>query len=132
MIRWDLTDVVPGDDYVLRLTAEGRLNSTNSVDQIARAYVYNIRIQQAGAFIIDTQPPDAVLFIDNDLEVTNKLDHMVDIYADDEATAVTKCSCTNATAPTSDAGPRRVYGTTGSVRCMFFDGRFDQKRSARR
>jgi hypothetical protein len=61
VIRWDLANLLPSDDYVLRLTAEGRLNNTNEIDQISRAYVYNIRIQQPGAFIIDTQPPDAIL-----------------------------------------------------------------------
>lgn len=62
VVRWDLDSLTPSDDYVLRLTAKNAAtsclqSSEPTPDQIARRFVYNLKIQQPGMFLIDTKPP---------------------------------------------------------------------------
>jgi hypothetical protein len=92
VIRWDIDGLLPSDDYVLKLTV--RNTSTcfetpeTDADQIARRFVHDISIQQAGMFIVDTRPPQAVIEIENSTGVTNQLAQTVNVFADDETTEV--------------------------------------------
>lgn len=93
VIRWDLDNITPSDDYVIRLTAKNAacLESPNPTpDQIARRFVYNLKIQQPGMFFIDTIPPQAVLDIEENTGITNILTHTVNVFADDATTEVEK------------------------------------------
>lgn len=91
-IRWNIEDVPTSDDYILRITAK---NATSCLpgeepesEQIARRFVYNIKIQQSGLFYIDTKPPEALLEIEGNSRVTNKLDQIINIFAEDATTDV--------------------------------------------
>lgn len=92
VIKWDIGQLNSSDDYTLRLTAENSstcLNATPSQpDQFAQSFIYNIQIQQSGAFLIDTKPPEAILQIKSINNVTNQLDQIIDIFAEDETTQV--------------------------------------------
>lgn len=93
LIRWNLEDMLPSDDYVLRFTVQNQSTScfakqTDIPDQISRRFVYNIKIQQPGIFIIDTKPPQALLEIENNSGITNQLEQTVNIFAEDETTEV--------------------------------------------
>ncbi len=90
VIRWDLEALSPSNDYVLRLTAQNVCTEpdASTPDQKAVSYVYNIRVQQSGAFIIDTKPPEAVLEIENNTQITNQLDQIVNIFAEDATTGI--------------------------------------------
>lgn len=93
VIRWDLEEVPPSDDFVLRLTAKNASTSCINTpvptpDQILRRFVYNIKIQQPGMFFIDTIPPQAILDIESSAGITNQLTHTLNIYAEDETTEV--------------------------------------------
>jgi len=88
VIRWNLDDIQSSDDYILRLTAKNTSTScveTESAqpDQISRRFVHDIRIQQAGMFLIDTKPPQAVLEVANNVSVTNQLEQILNIFAED-------------------------------------------------
>jgi hypothetical protein len=92
VIRWNIDDLPTSNDYVLRLTAK---NSSTCLepnlpepDQIAKRYVYGIKIQQSGVFIIDTKPPQAVIQIANNTHVTNRVNQSVNIFAEDDTTEV--------------------------------------------
>lgn len=92
IIRWKLDGVPNANDYILRLTVKNQ--STSCVDedaavpdQISYRFVRDISIRQTGAFIIDTKPPMAILEVEND--VTNQLDQIISIFAEDETTEVT-------------------------------------------
>lgn len=91
-IRWNIEDVPTSDDYILRVTAK---NATSCLpgeepesEQIARRFVYNIKIQQSGLFYIDTKPPEALLEIEGNSRVTNELDQIINIFAEDATTDV--------------------------------------------
>lgn len=106
MVRWDISSVLPAEDYVIRLTARDvsteRSPSYTSVlsgsdcieptvpaDQIAVAYVYSIKVRHSGMFIIDTVPPVARISIDgNTRHVSNAQRHTINIYAEDATTQV--------------------------------------------
>jgi hypothetical protein len=92
VIRWDIDGLLPSDDYVLRLTARNQSTCLETpetdADQIARRFVHDINIQQAGMFIVDTRPPQAVIEIENSTGVTNQLAQTVNVFADDETTQV--------------------------------------------
>lgn len=93
VIRWDLEDVPASDDFVLRLTAKNATtsclpNSAPTPDQISRRFVYNLKIQQAGMFFIDTIPPQTILDIDGSSGITNELVHTLNVYAEDSTTDV--------------------------------------------
>jgi len=92
VIRWNIENVVTSDDYSLKLTAKNSstcLESTPSQpDQIARSFVYGISIQQSGLFIIDTIPPQALIEIEGDTKVTNQLEQVITIFAEDNITDV--------------------------------------------
>lgn len=93
VIRWDLEDVPPSDDYVLRLTAKNAATSClpgqePTPDQISRRFVYSIKIQQPGMFLIDTQPPQAILDIESSAGITNQLTQTLNIFAEDATSEV--------------------------------------------
>lgn len=104
IVRWDVSNVLSAEDYVIRLKA--RDVSTTSAptytetascqeivnvpaDQFAVRYVYNIRIRHSGLFIIDTVPPVARIQIEgNSTHVSNQKKHILNIFADDATTQV--------------------------------------------
>jgi hypothetical protein len=93
VVRWDLEGIVPADDYVLRLTAKNSAasclqSSEPTPDQIAMRFVYNLKIQQPGLFLIDTKPPEATLAIESSSGITNELIHTLTVYAEDETSEV--------------------------------------------
>lgn len=93
VIRWDLEGIVPADDYVLKLTAKNAAlsclqSSEPTPDQVAMQFVYNIKIQQPGLFLIDTKPPEASLRVDSSAGITNDLIHTLTVYAEDETSEV--------------------------------------------
>lgn len=93
VIRWDLEDVPPSDDFALRLTAKNASTSCIQIseptpDQISRRFVYNLKIQQPGMFLIDTVPPQTILDIESSSGITNQLTHTLNIYSDDATTDV--------------------------------------------
>lgn len=92
IIRWNIEDVPQSDDYVLRLTAKNfstcQEASTTEPDQISRRYIYNIRIQQSGLFLIDTKPPQAIIKIDNSTGVTKQREQIINVFAEDATTQV--------------------------------------------
>lgn len=93
IIRWNLDGVASSDDYILRLTAKNTSTScleTPDVepDQIARRFVHDVKVQQSGMFLIDTKPPEAVLEIDQNTGVTNQLDQIINIFAQDETSDI--------------------------------------------
>lgn len=93
VIRWNLEGVPSSDDYVLRITAKNVSTScvdeeSSEPDQISKQYVYNINIRQPGVFLIDTRPPQAVLEIESSTSVTNKLEQVINIFAEDATTEV--------------------------------------------
>jgi len=95
VIRWDLDDLIPADDYVLRLTAKNAATSCFATeapipDQIGRRFIYNLKIQQPGMFLIDTKPPKAILDIESSSGITNELVHTLNIFAEDETSTVEK------------------------------------------
>ncbi len=87
VIRWNIEDIQSSDDYILKLTARNTSTCLPGVasepDQIARSFVHNINIQQSGAFLIDTKPPEVVLEIEGNSRVTNQLEQVVNVFADD-------------------------------------------------
>lgn len=91
IVRWDISGLPQADDYVLRLTAKNFSTCQEpqiiESDQIARRYIYNIKIKQPGSFIIDTKPPKAILQLDSN-NTTSQLEHIVNIFASDETTQV--------------------------------------------
>ena len=93
VIRWDLTNVASSDDYVLRLTAKNAatscLEGSGPVpDQISRRFIYNLKIQQPGMFLIDTKPPEAILDIESSSGITSELTQTLTIYAEDATSEV--------------------------------------------
>lgn len=90
VIRWNTSELFPADDYVLRLTARNSCSAfpEEQPHQIAKRYVYDIKIRPSGLFIIDTKPPKAVVRIDNNTTYTNQLEHIVNIFAEDQTTEV--------------------------------------------
>ena len=93
VVRWNLENVASSDDYILRLTVKNA--STTCVDevdpapdQISRRFVHNVHIQQSGMFLIDTKPPEAILEIEGGSTVSNQLDQVVNIFAEDATTGV--------------------------------------------
>ncbi len=93
VIRWDLEEVPPSDDYVLKLTAKNASTSCIQTpdptpDQISRRFVYNLKIQQPGMFFIDTTPPQTILDIESSAGITNQLTHTLNIYSEDATTEV--------------------------------------------
>ena len=92
IIRWSLDGVPSSDDYSLRITAQNVSTSCTEIsavpDQIARAFVHNVQIQQSGLFIIDTIPPQAVLEINKNTNITNQLNQVLNIFAEDASTSV--------------------------------------------
>lgn len=93
VIRWDLEELPPSDDYVLRLTAKNASTSciqteVPTPDQISRRFVYNLKIQQPGMFYIDTTPPQTILDIESSAGITNELTHTLNIFAEDATTDV--------------------------------------------
>lgn len=95
VIRWNIEGLLPSDDYTLRLTARNQSTSCQETaatepDQIRRSYVHDIQIQQAGMFLIDTKPPQAIIEIQNSSGVTNQLEQTVNVFADDETSEVNK------------------------------------------
>lgn len=93
VIRWDLEDVTPSDDYILRLTAKNASTSclqgtTPDPDQISRRFVYNLKIQQPGMFLIDTKPPQTLLDVEGSVGITSDLVHTLNIYSEDSTSDV--------------------------------------------
>ena len=93
VIRWNLDEISPSDDYVLRLTAKNYAtsclqSSEPTPDQIGYRFVYNIKIQQPGMFLIDTKPPQAVLEIEDSDGITNELVHTITVFAEDETSDI--------------------------------------------
>ena len=91
IFRWDVSNINQSDDYIIRLTAKNFSTCltppTQEPDQIARKYVHNISIQQQGLFIIDTKPPQALIKFETN-NVTNQLEQIVNIFAEDKTTQV--------------------------------------------
>lgn len=95
VVRWNIEGLLPSDDYILRLTARNQSTSCQETeaeepDQIRRRYVHDIQIQQAGMFLIDTKPPQAIIEIQNSTGVTNQLEQTVNVFAEDETSEVRK------------------------------------------
>lgn len=95
IVRWDIDSLLPSDDYILRLTARNQSTSyvetpASEPDQIRRAYVHNIQIQQAGMFLIDTKPPQAIIEIESSSGVISQLEQTVNVFAEDETSEVRK------------------------------------------
>jgi hypothetical protein len=104
MVRWDVSSVLPAEDYVLRLkardvstsqlpthlpTVDCQDGTETPADQIAVAYVYNIKIRHSGMFIIDTIPPVARISIEgNSRHISNQKRHVINVYAEDVTTRV--------------------------------------------
>lgn len=93
VIRWNTSLLLPSDDYVLRMTVKNSSTcptaSAETPDQIAVRYVYGLTIRHPGIFIIDTKPPKAHLSIEGiQSGVTNKTNHVLNLYAHDETTKV--------------------------------------------
>lgn len=93
VIRWDLDGLISEDDYVLRLTAKNASVSCIETDeptpdQVSRRFIYNLKIQQAGMFIIDTKPPEAILDIETSSGITSELKQTLNIFAEDATTNV--------------------------------------------
>mgnify|MGYP001565500830 CR=1 FL=1 len=93
VIRWNLDNLLPSDDYILRLTAKNFAVSClqsdePTPDQIGYRFIYNIQIQQPGMFLIDTKPPQAVLDIEDSEGATNELVHTITIFAEDDTSEV--------------------------------------------
>lgn len=93
VIRWDLEGLPPSDDYVLRLTAKNASTSCLETpeatpDQISRRFVYNLKIQQPGMFLIDTKPPQTILDIEGSAGITNQLTQTLNVYSEDATTEV--------------------------------------------
>jgi len=90
--RWNIDDVPSSDDYILRVTAKNQstscIETSDDPDQIARAFVHNIQIQQSGVFIIDTVPPESVLRIGKTGRVTNQLNQVLSVFSEDATTDV--------------------------------------------
>jgi len=87
VIRWNIEDILPSNDYQLKLTAQ---DSEDPPHQIATTFVYNLNLQNPGTFLIDTKPPESVLEIEGGISATNRLDHVINIFAEDETTQVEK------------------------------------------
>lgn len=95
VIRWNLESLLPSDDYSLRLTVKNQSTSchervTEDPDQIRRVYVHDISIRQSGMFIIDTKPPQALIEIENSSRVTNQLEQVVNVFAEDLTSGISK------------------------------------------
>lgn len=93
VIRWNLDELSPSDDYILRLTAKNAATSCLTgqepiPDQISRRFVYNLTIQQPGMFLIDTKPPQAVLEVEGSEGITSDLVHTINIFAEDATSEV--------------------------------------------
>lgn len=92
VVRWSLEGVGTSDDYVLRLTCKNTSTCTEPADdvpdQMAMSFVYNIRIQQTGMFIIDTKPPQTILEIEGNAIITNQTEQIINVFASDETTQV--------------------------------------------
>jgi len=92
IVRWNIEDLPSADDYVLRLTARdvqtSTITSAENADQIAYNFVYNISLQQSGLFLIDTQPPEAVLSLEGVDSVTSEVKQIINVFAEDETTGV--------------------------------------------
>lgn len=94
VIRWDLESIPPSDDYTLKLTVKNSSTclepKSAEADQIAKRFVYNLKIQQPGMFLIDTVPPQAVLELENNLGITNEVTQVLNIFAEDATTEITQ------------------------------------------
>jgi len=89
IIRWDLSNMSPSDDYVLRLRVRGlKSDPTSTEDQFASQFIHDIEIQQPGMFLIDTIPPEGVLRIENSTGVTNEPKQTIEIFAEDATTDI--------------------------------------------
>lgn len=93
VIRWNIEDITPANDYVIRLTARNTSTCQSATeetpDQQSVAYVYNIQIQHSGMFLIDTTPPKAKIEIEgNTQNMTSQTHHTLNIYAEDDTTDV--------------------------------------------
>ncbi len=92
VIRWNIENLSSSNDYVLKLTARNASTCletpASTPDQIISSFVYGIIIQQSGVFLIDTKPPEAILKIDNASRITNQLEQIVNIFAEDETTQI--------------------------------------------
>lgn len=82
-IRWNVENIANSNDYQLKLTA---YDSDNN--QYATNYVSGIKISHPGLFYIDTKPPIGNIEFETTNNITNKLDQLVNIYADDEVTDI--------------------------------------------
>ena len=91
VVRWNIETLPTSDDYVIRLTAKNSncyKKPDDNPHQFARRFIYDIQIQQSGVFLIDTKPPDSILEIENSTGVTNDLDQIINVFAQDETTQV--------------------------------------------
>lgn len=92
IVRWNIEDIPQSDDYAIRLTAKNfstcKESPLSEPDQIARRYIYNIKIQQSGMFIIDTKPPQSIIEVNNNSGITNQLEQIINVFAEDETTQV--------------------------------------------
>ncbi len=113
VIRWNLDGLTPSDDYTLRLTTKNAStcfeNKLPDADQIAKSFVYDLKIQQPGMFIIDTKPPQAVLEVEGSSDITNKLDHVISVFAEDSSTDIEQIQLREC-----DASSQLALGNTSS------------------
>jgi len=84
VVRWNIDSLPAGDDYQLRLTVHD-----DQKLQTAIVIVDNIKVSNPGLFIIDTTPPQAVIELSDFTSfATNKLDHVINVYAEDASTDI--------------------------------------------
>ena len=92
VIRWNIESLATSDDYIIKLIARNTSSclepAVSEPDQISQSFVYNINIQQSGVFVIDTKPPEAVVQISGNENVTNQVNQIVNIFAEDTTTEV--------------------------------------------
>lgn len=92
VIRWNLDDVPTSDDYSIRITAKNVSTcfeeEAPEPDQIAKSFVHNVRIQQSGLFLIDTKAPQSVIEIEQNTGITNRVEQILNVFAEDDTTQV--------------------------------------------
>jgi len=132
VIRWNLDDLAPSDDYVLRLTAKNAATSCLEAgeptpDQISRRFVYNLKIQQPGMFLIDTKPPQAVLDVEGSEGITNELVHTINVFAEDATSDVEQIQLRECDATTQVALGNIDAAGFGEVECSTIEELIDEQ-----
>jgi hypothetical protein len=86
-VRWNISELLPSDDYMLRLTASDNKDDEKA-SQIVRSYVYNINIKASGSVLIDTVAPESVIQFENNRNLTNERNLVVNVFAYDKTSGL--------------------------------------------